>query len=178
MEKVCFKCGRLLPLSSFYKHSRMADGHLNKCKDCTRKDTNVNRKEKEDYYKEYDRNRPNHEGRIVNNRERQKELKESDPETFHIKRKLRQDTYRDNHPDKYKAHCCVNNAIKYGKLQKKCFCENCSSDYKVQAHHESYEEENWLDVVWLCDRCHKKRHRTINKYIRNNEAVPELTIPF
>lgn len=156
----------------------MADGHLNKCKDCTRKDTKVNKKEKEDYYKEYDRNRPNHEDRIVNNRERQKELKDSDPETFHIKRKLRQDAYRDNHPDKYKAHCCVNNAIKYGKLQKKCFCENCGSDYKVQAHHESYEEENWLDVVWLCDRCHKKRHRTINKYTRNNEPIPELTIPF
>lgn len=40
--KVCFKCGRELPLSSFYKHSRMGDGHLNKCKDCTRKDVSEN----------------------------------------------------------------------------------------------------------------------------------------
>lgn len=36
--KVCFKCGRELPLSSFYKHPRMGDGHLNKCKDCTKAD--------------------------------------------------------------------------------------------------------------------------------------------
>lgn len=50
-EKECFICHQIKPLSEFYTHKDMLDGHLNKCKECTKKyvrsrDT-----------KEYDRNR-------------------------------------------------------------------------------------------------------------------------
>lgn len=42
--KKCFKCGIAKELNLFYKHKQMGDGHLNKCIECTKKDTANNDK--------------------------------------------------------------------------------------------------------------------------------------
>lgn len=44
--KTCFKCLEEKPLGAFYPHPKMADGHLNKCKKCTRTDAKAHRLKK------------------------------------------------------------------------------------------------------------------------------------
>jgi len=56
-QKSCFKCKQVKCLSEFYKHSEMKDGHLNKCKQCTKNDANTHRANNLEAIRAYDRKR-------------------------------------------------------------------------------------------------------------------------
>ena len=75
-----------------------------------------------------------------------------------LKARARQVTirWRTEHPDAYKAHVAVGNAVRDGKLKKKP-CAICGTD-KVHAHHQDYAKP--LDVKWLCAKCHHRVHAT------------------
>ena len=57
MKKKCICCGIEKDISEYYSHPRTADGHLNKCKECCKKQNKDNREKHLEYYREYDRNR-------------------------------------------------------------------------------------------------------------------------
>lgn len=54
-NKKCFKCNLEKPLSDYYKHPQMGDGHLNKCKECARRDTKGRTVIKQDEVRAYDK---------------------------------------------------------------------------------------------------------------------------
>src|SRR5437870_4357481 len=54
-----------------------------------------------------------------------------------------------------RVNFAVHRTVKSGKLVRPTMCSNCGIVGKIEAHHyKGYAKENWLDVQWLCRRCH------------------------
>ena len=138
--KNCFKCNTVKPLSEFYTHPRMADGHVNKCKECYKNDSTANRNKNLEKVRAYDRARGKEPERI-------KAVTE-------ITRAWRVEDSR-----RHMAHSSVARAVRNGTLVRQPCCR-CGAE-KTVAHHEDYERP--LDVVWLCQPCHKQRHKELKQ---------------
>ena len=134
--KKCFKCKTVKPLSEFYKHNEMADGHLNKCKSCTKKDVGEHREKNIEKIRAYDRDRGKNKNRI----EAQVQITKA---------------WREEDKRRAKAHSAVARAIRRGELVRQP-CESCSHTTSV-AHHDDYDKP--LAVRWLCQACHKHHHK-------------------
>lgn len=137
-EKTCFKCNTAKPLGEFYPHPMMADGHLNKCKECAKRDVREHRAAN-DSVREYDRQRGKLPHRKANVQRQQAKWQAAFPER------------------KY-AHGVVAHALKTGKLER-LPCWVCGET--AEAHHPDYSAP--LDVVWLCSRHHKLAHALVTK---------------
>lgn len=132
--KKCFKCGKLKPLTDFYRHPRMGDGHLGKCKVCTKRDV----------HRDYDKNIQDPEwaekertrGRVKYRKYRYKSKASKKQETMN--------KYYDKYPEKRQS--------KNSKMTH-------SFDGSV-FHHWSYRPEDKKDVIEIVNcAAHAKAHR-------------------
>ena len=133
-EKSCFVCGSIKPLSDFYTHKFTSDGHLGKCKECTKAQA-IERRRTSDASREYDRKR-HHE-----NPKRRRHVREQST------------TWGRKNPEKRRAHLAVRRAIQKGILVRSA-CEVCGETKNVHGHHRDYARK--LDVQWLCAKCHAR----------------------
>jgi len=134
--KICFKCGEEKALSDFYIHKKMLDGHLNKCKTCTKKDV-----------------RSNYEGNMV------------DPNYIKKERKRGRDKYRrlytgTGKADKKSAERYFEKFPEKEKAKNSCALIK-SIVIGEEKHHWSYNEEHYKDVIFINKKHHMKAHRFI-----------------
>jgi hypothetical protein len=142
MEKSCVACNQTKSLTEFYPSKVNAGGHLTKCKECTKKESI------ERYYK----NRLNPEWvektkkrtRTFYSSKGQKAPRNKDPEYVRIKNQKTKERY----PEKVKAM----NATRVMRDK---------TDFGINLHHWSYNEEHYKDVIQLKTKEHTKAHRFI-----------------
>ena len=149
--KVCKECGVKKEIGSFYKHSKMLDGHLNKCIDCVKARVKKHRTANLDRVRQYDKSRANQPQRVQARKDyvATKQGKET--------RKKAGQAYNKRYPLKYASHVITGNAIRDGKLVRPDKCSTCDSTEKIEGHHDDYTKP--FDVCWLCEACHKEWHR-------------------
>jgi len=135
MKKQCTKCKKYKYLDEFYTNKNHSW-----CITCYR-DANLTN---------YHRNPQAYMERQLSRRRANPELNNS---------------YRKRHPEKYKAHNALSNAIRDRKIIKPSACEKCgTSNKKIHGHHwHGYDKDHWLDVQWLCPICHKSEETIVSR---------------
>lgn len=143
LPKRCTKCGNEYPRTKEYFNAdkRASDGLISQCKRCVHA-----------YSKGY-RDRSS-EKRQRNKNRWQEEHREQ--VRSHVNK------YRQSRQQMRRAQAAVSYAVRSGRLVRVDTLKCAQCDATAQAyHHESYEPERWLDVIPLCDKCHRRLHSAI-----------------
>ncbi len=134
--EICFKCHTEKPIDDFYKHPKMANGHLGKCKDCTKLDVS-NRSRTPD-------GRTRDRARRRNNERRKQQWRDQS----------KRQRLKPENKIKNSARLKLRRAVLHGLIQKS-LCVVCGS-INVHAHHQDYSRP--YDIIWLCPLHHSAVH--------------------
>jgi hypothetical protein len=188
--KICNQCGTRKPLVDFPPDKVNRDGRRGKCRECVlrrQRELRAENPARERQWVEANKSsvleskrayRKRNEERLrIETRERQRSRRE-DPGVAHKcreyarayvkRRKCTKSWGTDAHA---LARDAVNKALKSGKLTKPEKCTACGSSGLIHGHHRSYAPEDWLDVVWLCTRCHGRAHRMADSVLEIRGAA-------
>jgi len=159
--KTCPKCKENLLVTEFTKRSAPRTGLRGWCKGCEYKNTKQYRQTTngKSAIKKYNQSEKGKQNRTLWMQT------EKGKQYVSINNKI----HRRRYPQKRKAARLVGYAIYIGKLipQAECRCK-CGKQAEHYHHYLGYAPENWLDVVPVCQPCHRKLHLELNKYERTS----------
>lgn len=177
--KTCGTCKTEKPLADFAKERRQADGHCPMCRECRKavcrkyrhSDKGKAQRERMEATAEW---RARHKISVKKYRasalakEKQREWWSSDGYKNDRKARRRIAKYKEKHqaanlrynrrhPDRQRARQAVNRLVRSGRWQRASdkVCEHCGRQAQEYHHHKGYAKEHRLDVIPLCEPCHK-----------------------
>lgn len=159
--KECTQCGEVKAIDDFYKNSRMADGHLNKCKKCFslyKKEYWVKNKE---YLKQYKRRHRKENAEHYRNYA--KEYREKNIESIKEKEKIRRQTKSKQIRDYERQYAKSDRGREVKRQIQKRYMSTDKGKEMQKVASKKYVERNPVK---------KKCHSDVRTAIKNGSLVP------
>ena len=145
MEHKCILCTITKPLTEFYRHPKMANGYLGRCKECHKNEINRKRLGNIEEYRL--RSKMSNRKTCAGLTQQEKDVKNAKSRAWRAIN------------GRGRAHSKVDYALRCGEMVRPSKCDWCDSTQPIKGHHDDYSKP--LEVMWLCSICHAKRHKEL-----------------